>query len=141
MRTVYRNVNRFTRAVIIGVSMTSFGVVASVASAGPGMAKTTKADIMLMQPTTLKMGDNTFEVMVTGADGKPVSNADVSIVLVMRKTASMAEMRNEVKLASSGAGLYAGPGQVMMAGTWSVTVGVRQGGKEIGQKQAKLTAK
>jgi YtkA-like len=43
-------------------------------------------DIMLMQPTAPKTGDNQFEVMVKGADGEPVNDADVSVTLVMPKT-------------------------------------------------------
>jgi YtkA-like len=104
-------------------------------------AKKTGPDIMLTQPTAPKTGDNQFEVMVKGADGKPVSDADVSVVLVMPKTATMAEMRNEVKLKSSGNGMYMGSGNVMMAGKWNATVSVKQGGKEIGQKKVIVTAK
>ena len=96
---------------------------------------------MLMQPKAVKTGDNQFEVMVKGADGKPLTDAEVSVVFVMPKTATMAEMRNEVKLKPSGAGMYMGPGSVMMAGTWNVTLSVKQGGKEIGQKKLTLTAK
>jgi len=33
---------------------------------------------MLMQPKDVKTGANAFEVMVKGADGKPVSDRDVS---------------------------------------------------------------
>src|SRR5262249_26834508 len=107
-------------------------------------AKSGKAagpDIMLMQPTAAKSGDNQFEVMVKGADGKPSADAEVSVVLVMPKTATMAEMRNEVKLKASGDGMYRGSGNVMMAGKWSATVMVMKGGKDIGDKKVTLTAK
>jgi hypothetical protein len=144
MRKGPNRIDRFTRAAIVGVSVLALALLAGMASAGQTDAKTMKTpglDIMLMQPTALKAGDNKFEVMVKGADGKPISNADVSVLFVMPKTASMAEMRNEVKLKPSGAGIYAGPGQVMMAGMWNVTVSVKQGGKEVGQKKVMLTAK
>ena len=59
----------------------------------------------------------------------------------MPKTATMAEMRNEVKLKSSGSGMYMGSGTVMMAGKWNATVMVMKGGKDIGQKKVILTAK
>ena len=99
------------------------------------------ADIMLMKPTALKSGDNQFEVMVNGADGKPIVDADVSILFVMPKSGSMAEMRNEVKLKPAGKGTYTGNGSVMMAGKWNVTVTAKQGGKAVGEKQLTLTAK
>ena len=98
-------------------------------------------DIMLMQPMQPKAGDNQFEVMVKGADGKPVADADVSVLFVMPATPAMGEMRNEVKLKSAGGGKYTGAGQVMMAGKWNVTVSVKQKGKEVGQKTVALTAK
>ena len=102
-----------------------------------------KVDIMLMQPaaTAIKSGDNQFEVMVKGADGKPVKNADVSILFVMPPSGAMAEMRNEVKLKSAGGGKYTGSGTVMMAGKWNTTISVKQNGKEIGQKKVTVTAK
>ena len=62
-------------------------------------AKVSKLDIMLMKPAAagLKSGDNQFEVMVNGADGKPVSDADVSILFVMpaMPAMKMTEMRHE----------------------------------------------
>jgi nitrogen fixation protein FixH len=81
--------------------------------------------------------------MVKGADGKPVTGADVSVLFVMpaMPAMKMAEMRNEVKLKPAGAGTYAGSGNVMMAGKWNVTVSVKRGGKELGQKKLTLTAK
>ena len=104
-------------------------------------AKAKGLDIMLMQPKEVKSGVNEFEVMVKGADDKPLSGAEVSVLFVMPKTATMAEMRNEVKLKPSGAGMYTGSGTVMMAGTWNVTVSVKQNGKEVGHKTVALTAK
>jgi hypothetical protein len=59
----------------------------------------------------------------------------------MPKTATMAEMRNEVKLTPAGNGTYKGSGNVMMAGKWTTTVMVMKNGKEIGQKKVTLTAK
>jgi len=106
-------------------------------------AKTPALDIMLTQPTAVKAGDNQFEVKVNGADGTPVTGADVSVLFVMPAMPAMrmAEMRNEVKLKPAGPGTYAGSGNVMMAGKWNVTVSVKQGGKELGQKKLTLTAK
>ena len=111
------------------------------AAAKPKAAKPAALDIMLMQPKAVKAGENQFEVMVKGPDGKPVTGADVSIQFVMPKTATMAEMRNEVKLKPSGAGMYAGSGMVMMAGMWNTTVMVMKDGKDLGQKKIALTAK
>ena len=37
--------------------------------------------------------------------------------------------------------MYMGTGNVMMAGKWNVTVSVKQGGEDLGQKKLILTAK
>ena len=122
--------------------MTVSSAAAAQAKPEPTAAKA-GLDIMLMQPKDVKAGDNQFEVMVKGTDGKPISDADVSVLFVMpaMPAMKMAEMRNEVKLKPSGPGMYMGPGNVTMAGKWNATLSVKQGGKEIGQKKITLTAK
>jgi hypothetical protein len=133
-------------AAVVAIGLVTVGLAATPAVAAqekptaPAM-KVAGLDIMLMQPTQPKAGDNQFEVMVKGADGKPLADADVSVLFVMPATAAMGEMRNEVKLKSAGAGKYTGMGNVMMSGKWNVTVSVKQKGKEVGQKKVTLTAK
>ena len=75
--------------------------------------------------------------------GKPVEGAEVSLLLYTPAMPSMGmpEMRNEVKLKAAGNGKYTGVGQVMMAGSWIVTVSVKQNGKELGQQTGTVTAK
>ena len=134
-------------AASIAVTVLCMTTVSPAAAQAKPKAKATKAaapDIVLMQPKAVKTGNNQFEVMVKSADGKPVTGADVSVLFVMpaMPAMKMAEMRNEVKLTPSGdAGMYTGPGNVLMAGNWNVTVSVKQAGKEIGQKKLTLTAK
>jgi hypothetical protein len=137
----------FIRIAVASLAVMALGAMAVPPATAQTTAKpkTAKAalDIMLMQPKDVKTGENQFEVMVKGADGKPVSGADVSVLFVMpaMPAMKMAEMRNEVKLKASEAGMYVGPGTVLMAGTWNVTVSVKQAGKEVGQKKLTLTAK
>jgi hypothetical protein len=117
----------------------------SVLAVSPAIAQTKATakglDIMLMQPKDVKTGANQFEVMVKGEDGKPLVDADVSVVFVMPATPQMAEMKNEVKLKATRPGTYTGSGNVMMAGQWNVTLSVKKNGKEVGQKTLALTAK
>jgi len=120
--------------------------VTAAASAGaqtPAKMDMGKLDIMLMKPTAAKAGDNQFEVMVKDAKGKPVTKADVSLLFVMpaMPAMKMPEMKNTVKLMGMKDGMYSGQGNVMMAGTWNVTIDVMQNGKSIGQKKVTLTAK
>lgn len=107
-------------------------------------ASASRVDITFnSRPTPLKIGENAFDVTVNGADGKPVPDADVSILFVMpaMPAMKMPEMRNEVKLKSAGGGKYTGTGQVMMAGQWNVTISVKKDGSEVGQKRLTATAR
>ena len=103
-----------------------------------------KVDIMLMtKPDPPKVGDNTFEVMVKGDDGKPIADADVSVMFFMAAMPAMKmpEMKNTVVLRHVKDGTYSGTGKVMMAGTWDATVMVMRGGKEVASKKFPVTAK
>jgi YtkA-like len=146
MRMVHGVIGAGRKAVLVAIGLLAVGFTSAPAFAAqdkPKMdtMKSAGLDIMLMQPMEPKAGDNQFEVMVKGADGMPLADADVTVLCLMPATAAMGEMRNEVKLKSAGAGKYTGMGQVMMAGKWNVTVSVKQQGKEVGQKKVALTAK
>jgi len=56
-------------------------------------------------------------------------------------TMNMPAMRNETTLTHVSGGVYRGPGQVMMAGHWDVTVVISQGGQQLGRRQLALTAR
>ena len=90
-----------------------------------------------------KTGDNTFEVRVSDAEGKPISDADVSVTLFMpaMPTMNMPAMRNATRLPSVSGGVYRGAGQVMMAGRWDATVTVTRRGQRVGSKQFAVVAR
>jgi RND family efflux transporter MFP subunit len=95
------------------------------------------------QPDPPKTGESLFEVAVKDPKGQPVADADVSVQLFMpaMPTMNMPAMRNETKLPHVGGGVYRGPGQVMMAGRWDVTVIVAKGGQQLGRKQLAVAAR
>ena len=104
-------------------------------------SKKPTVDIMLTsKPSPPKTGDNTFEVMVKDAAGKPITDAEVTAMFYMPKMGAMPEMKNNVTLKHQKEGTYVGTGQVMMAGKWDVTVMVKRAGKEIGSKKFPVTA-
>ena len=140
MRNLRSICSRVVGSALVVTALSALAALPAVAQTKP---KAKGLDIMLMQPKDVKMGANDFEVMVKGADGKPVSEADVSVLFVMpaMPAMKMAEMRNDVKLKPSGSGMYMGSGNVMMAGKWNVTVSVKKGGKDVGQTKLALTAK
>ena len=124
-------------------SLVAFGFAAATASAQSKPATDKPAvDIMLMsKPNPPKIGENTFEVMVKDAAGKPITDADVTALFYMGPMKNMPEMKNSVTLKHQKNGTYTGTGQVMMAGKWDVTVSVKRAGKEIGSKKCPITAK
>jgi hypothetical protein len=87
-------------------------------------------------------GENTLEVVVVDADGRPVADAEVSVAFYMAgmPEMKMPEMRNTATLVHEGGGRYRGTGQVMMAGPWEVTVTAMRDGREIARHVTKLTA-
>src|SRR5216683_797209 len=73
---------------IVAIGLMAVGLTVTAASAAQEKPKvaTMKAaglDSMLMQPMQPKAGDNQLEVMVKGADGKPLADADVSVLFVI----------------------------------------------------------
>ena len=112
------------------------------ASSPAGSAQAGMDITLTTSPDPVRMGENTFEVMVT-QDGKPVTDATVSTEFYMAAMPSMnmPEMRTKTDLTHAGNGTYRGKGQVTMAGNWDVTVTVMRGAREIGSKKVTLTAK
>jgi hypothetical protein len=90
----------------------------------------------------VRTGENALEVVVTDR-GKPVTDASVSTEFFMAAMPSMnmPEMRNKTELAHQGEGVYRGKGQVVMGGSWDVTVRVMRGSQEIGTKKLTVTAR
>lgn len=140
------NTHVHTRGLAIAALLVAFALVSSSAGAAqrPTAGQKPGLDIMLMsKPTPPKLGENTFEVMVKGPDGKPITDADVTVQFFMAAMPEMKmpEMKNTVMLKHQKAGTYVGTGQVMMAGKWDATVMVQRAGKELGSKKFPITAK
>jgi uncharacterized GH25 family protein len=131
-------------AIVAGMAIAVMTTVPLRVTAAVQAARDQKAtvDIMLTsKPSPPKTGENTFEVMVKDAAGKPITDAEVTAMFVMAATKTMPEMKNNVTLKHTKEGSYTGSGQVAMAGNWDVTVTVKRAGKELGSKKFPITAK
>ena len=133
-------------ALLVGFAFAAGTLLAHPSSGAQTKPAATKpaVDIMLMsKPNPPKTGENTFDVMVKDAAGKPITDAEVMAMFYMppMPAMKMPEMKNTVTLKHQKSGTYTGTGQVMMAGKWDVTVSVKRAGKEIGSKKFPLTAK
>jgi RND family efflux transporter MFP subunit len=93
----------------------------------------------------LKAGeDNAFHASLTGADGKPITDAHVTVTLIMPAMPSMGmpEMKSSFELPwVASHQMYAGKGQPGMSGSWSVTVEARRNGAVIATFRTHLSAK
>jgi RND family efflux transporter MFP subunit len=122
---------------------TSTGSPQAVAAQPSASSQKPGIDILLTStPIPPKVGDNAFEVMVKGADGKPITDAEVTMMFYMAAmpAMNMPEMRNTATLQHQKEGRYVGMAQVMMGGQWDVTVMVKRGGKDIGSKRFPVSA-
>lgn len=111
--------------------------------AGPAAAPSDIDVTFRSQPDPATVGENTFEVRVSDAAGKPVTDAGVSVQLFMAAmpTMNMPAMRSDAKLPPVGGGLYRGPGQVLTPGRWDVTVTVTSGSGPPAARQFALVAR
>jgi nitrogen fixation protein FixH len=120
---------------IVAVAFLALAVSAAAQSSIATLTLTTK-------PSPLGLGQNLFEVAVKDAKGRPVTNAEVALLMVMPADPKTKhpEMRTEGTLNNVGGGKYNGITIVTMAGEWDVTVTARHNGKELGRTTQKLTA-
>ena len=93
-------------------------------------------------PSPPRAGNNVFRVKLTGANAAPVTGAQVTVTYFMAAMPAMgmAAMRTVATLNDRGGGIYEGPGQVQMGGTWQVTVLATKGGQTLAQKQLDVSA-
>jgi RND family efflux transporter MFP subunit len=97
---------------------------------------------MTTDPSPPKKGSNSVRVKVTGADGKPVAGAEVSVTFFMAAMPAMgmAAMNTTIKASDHGGGMYEGEGNLASGGTWQVTVTVRQQGRTLAAKHLTVNA-
>ncbi|MDE1161156.1 MAG: efflux RND transporter periplasmic adaptor subunit [Acidobacteriaceae bacterium] len=87
-------------------------------------------------------GANVFRVKLTGADGKALDGAQVSVTFFMPSMPAMgmAAMKTTSSLTPKGGGLYEGSGELGAGGSWQVTVTAQQNGRTIAVKQMRIDA-
>ena len=121
-------------------SKMAMGNTAPASGAGAGGSQSSIGVVVLLrtEPAPPRNGKNDFEVTVKDAAGKPITDADVSLTLVMT---AMAGMESTVKLASVGNGAYKGSGTIAMSGDWDVTVTATRKGQPLVSKMMRLSAK
>ena len=71
-------------------------------------------------------GANIFEVLVTDANGQPITDANISFNIDMT---NMSHGKNVVKATSMGDGHYIGNVSFLMPGSWRVITGIERQGQ------------
>jgi hypothetical protein len=77
-------------------------------------------------PESAKLGDNTLRIQVRDSDGKPVTDAAISLEYTMDMPGMMID-KADAKHAREG--VYEAPVRFTMAGPWGVTVSIRRPGQ------------
>lgn len=139
MRTI---LSRTTLAGLALLALTTGAAAQSRSTQSNISGREARLDISLAQPTALRTGENQFEVMVKGADGQPINDAVVFVVLTTARIPATGWLWKEVKLTPSGNGMYAGSGKLLQAPKWAkreTTIQVRKDGRRVGQKKVTLS--
>jgi hypothetical protein len=113
------------------------------AEAKPAVVAGQPLDIAFRTLASPTSGTNKIEAVVKQADGTPVTDATVSVTFRMpaMPAMNMPEMHTTAPLTHQGDGRYTGTGELMMAGTWNVTVTVSRDGAQLGSSRLTLLAK
>ncbi len=106
-----------------------------------GPAAQTTLKIEIVEPKAAKVGQNAIRLTVKGAQGNPVTDAEVEVTLFMPQMGAMAPMIAKATLKSVGNGEYAGTLDIPMAWSWQTTVTVKKEGKSVGSMQTTITAR
>lgn len=140
-RILTRAVAGVAIALLIGPACSS-----DQSTASPKPAVTENRDAPQITFRTLEpphSGANTVEVTVKQADGKPLTDATVTAEFRMPAMPSMnmPEMHTSVPLTHQGEGRYRGAGELVMSGTWNVTVAVSRAGQALATQRETVIAK
>lgn len=94
------------------------------------------------EPSTPHKGSNLYHVKLTGADGAPVTGAQVSVRSYMpgMPQMGMAAINIVTPMIEKGSGMYEGQVNLDSGGTWQLTVTASKNGAVLATKQLSLNA-
>ena len=93
-------------------------------------------------PATPRKGGNTYRVKLTGADGSPITDVQITVRSYMpgMPEMGMAAMNVSTALTEKTAGIYEGRVNLDSGGTWQITITAMKGGVLLATKQLRITA-
>lgn len=113
------------------------------AAASMSMGNVRQANVeFTTSPSPPRKGSVTIRVKLTGADGKPITGAQVKVLFFMpaMPTMGMAAMQSVFTLNDQEGGFYEGSGQLQGGGTWQVTITAQKNGQTVATKQMSVNA-
>ena len=140
VRTIPRSIALLLLGGVLGACSRETGnAIAQPVADGTGIGVSISFKV---DPDPPRSGDNRLEVSVAKA-GVPVSDATVAASFYMpaMPSMSMPEMRSTFALQPAGNGIYRGNGNLVMGGTWSVTVTALRAGESLGSSKFTVIAK
>ena len=125
----------------IGSFVTPPGAGAAAAVNAPTTQSTAHLEFST-EPLTPSKGTNLYRVKLTGADGTPVTGAQVNVRSYMpgMPQMGMAAITVVTPLSEKGGGLYEGRVNLDSGGTWQLTVVAIKNGTAVATKQLSLNA-
>lgn len=75
-----------------------------------------------IQPTTPRVGENTFTLVLNDADGNPVADANIEAIAEMPAMGSMTAMRAPADIEENALGIYSGTFEPYMEGSWPLSL-------------------
>ncbi len=117
------------------------GAGAAAAMNSPATQATAQVEFST-EPSAAHKGSNLYRVKLTGADGVPITGAQVSVRSYMpgMPQMGMAAMNVVTPLSEKSGGIYEGQVNLDSGGTWKITVTAIRNGTVVATKQVSLNA-
>ena len=134
----------FGTAVVAGglVALSTLSTVVSSAHTDVRPTVDRNLSIRLKQPILVTTGDNPFEVLIEGPDGKTINDVEVAVSFVMSSwpIKRIPETRTDLTLRLTGDGKYSATWNVSKPGPWQTAITVKRDGVRVGRKSFVLIA-
>jgi hypothetical protein len=138
-------IGRWVGTAVVASGLVALSTLSTVASGAQRDVRATvnrNLSIRLKQPIAVTTGDNPFEVLIDGPDGKTINDVEVAVSFVMASwpIKRIPETRTDLTLRLTGDGKYTATWNVSKSGPWQTTITVKRDGMRIGRKSFVLTA-
>ena len=138
-------IGQWVRTAVVTSGLVALSALSTVASSAQRDVRATvdrNLSMRLKQPIVVTTGDNPFEVIIEGPDGKTINDVEVAVSFVMASwpIKRIPETRTALTLRLTGDGKYTATWYVSESGPWQTTITVKRDGLRIGRKSFVLIA-